>query len=504
MMHTLKKSHIFTALLAVLLVGFYTFEFSSGEASLIQMPDFVSNTDISPASQKPVGTLADFNDAIVDVATKTRQAVVSIEVTQTVERPQTPMSRFFDIPENYQRQGLGSGVIVSQDGYILTNNHVVAGASSLKVHMQDGSVHEGEIIGRDPRTDIAVVKIDAQNLTALAFGDSEQARVGEMVLAIGSPLNQNLAQSVSMGIISAKERSIGILRETGGYENFIQTDAAINPGNSGGALVNMDGELIGVNSAIASASGGGNDGIGFAVPSNLARYIMESLIEHGEVRRGYLGIQQGGQVDATMARALGLERAQGVIVGSVEEGTPAEEAGLQEGDVVISLNDNPVRDWMSFRSAIGTSQPGDTVILIVNRDGEEMEVEVTLGELPDELQAENMRDQQQQPNSQQQMQQELGFGVDQLTARIAQQLNLPQGTEGVLVSAVRQNGQAAQQGLQRGDVITRVNSQAVTSTSELQEVFRSLQDEGTGYARLRVLRPVQGGSPTVQFIALEL
>ncbi len=502
-MKNTKKSHLLIAILGVLLVGYYTVDLvADNEASVVSLPDFQANTQVASADSQPVGTLSDFNDALVNIARETRQAVVSIEVTQTVERPQTPLSRFFDIPEGeYQRRGIGSGVIVSQDGYILTNNHVIEGASALEVRLPDGAVHEAEIIGTDPRTDIAVVKIDAQNLTALAFGDSDQARVGEMVLAIGSPLDQSLAQSVSMGIISAKNRAIGILRNNLGYENFIQTDAAINPGNSGGALVNMDGQLIGVNSAIASRSGG-NDGIGFAVPSNLAKNIMESLIESGEVRRGYLGIQRGGEVDATMAEALGLDQAQGVIVGSVEPGGPADEAGLQEGDVIVSLNGEPVSNWLGFRSAIGTSKPGDTHTLGIVRNGESMEVEVTLAELPEELRVSTSPDQQQQ--QQESLQQRLGFGLTNLNGDIARQLNLPSGTEGVVVSGVQENSHAGRQGLQKGDVITHISGTAVGSIAEFEEELEALINEGNKVAALRILRPAQDDEPMVQFIALEL
>lgn len=502
-MRTFKKSHLLVALLAVLLLGYFTLDIASNnEASVVSLPDFTSNTQVDPAESKPVGTLKDFNDAIVNIASETRQAVVSIEVTQTVEAPQTPLSRFFDVPEGeFQRRGIGSGVIVSQDGYILTNNHVIDGASTLEVRLPDGSVHEAEIIGTDPRTDIAVVKIDAQNLTALSFGDSDEARVGEMVLAIGSPLDQNLAQSVSMGIISAKNRAIGILRNNAGYENFIQTDAAINPGNSGGALVNMDGQLIGVNSAIASRSGG-NDGIGFAVPSNLARSVMESLIQSGEVRRAHLGIQRGGVVDAAMAKALGLENTRGVIVGNVTEGGPADKAGLQEGDVIVSLNGEPVQNWTRFRTSIATSEPGTEVTLGINRGGESMDVEVTLDELPEDLRASSSPDrQQQQPD----LQERLGFGITNLTADLARRLGMDTGTEGVVVTEVRQNSRSYRQGLRQGDVITHVDRKRVSGVSEFSEQMEQAMESDRDVVLLQVLRRVEGqDEPAVQYIAIEL
>lgn len=489
-----SRNFIYTAVIALVIVlaGMYALDSNSQKASVFSVPDFRGTTDVPASDDQPVGTLKQFNDAIVEIADQTTPTVVTIRVTQTVEAPQNPFSRFFGNPQPQQRQrsGLGSGVIVSSDGYILTNNHVVENANEIMVDLSNGETYEGEIIGRDPQTDIAVVKIDANDLQSIEIGNSDQVRVGEMVLAIGSPLGDHLAHSVSMGIISAKERAIGIIEQGAGYESFLQTDAAINPGNSGGALVNMDGELVGINSAIASRSGG-SDGIGFAVPSNLARNIMESLIQDGKVVRAYLGIL-GGDIDRTLARGLGLDSNQGVIINNVEPDTPAEEAGLREGDVIRTLNGKAIQSYANFRTTIATSNPGDEVTLGILRDGNAMDVEVELGELDREVMASN------QANDED-MEKSLGFRVDELTPDIARQLDLRPGQRGVVVTDVSQGSNAFRQGLRRGMVITRVNKEPVEDVSDFSEQIRDAAEQDNAVVLLQVL--IQGRN---QYIAFEL
>ncbi|GAA5522863.1 Do family serine endopeptidase [Aliifodinibius salicampi] len=495
-MKNIKYSNVLWILAAVLLLGFYTLDLESEKASVFTMPDFSSTTEVPQSNNQNAPTLQDFNDAIVNIADQTNPTVVTVRVTKTVER-QNPFSRFFGNPqgepEQYRRQGLGSGVIVSQDGYILTNNHVVANADEVEVKFYDDTRTTAEVVGTDPQTDIAVLKVDTEDLNVIELGNSEQIRVGEMVLAIGSPLGAELAHSVSMGIVSAKDRHVGILAEQGGYERFIQTDAAINPGNSGGALVNMNGELIGINTAIASRSGG-NDGIGFAVPINIAKSVMESIIEHGHVTRGYLGISMGGEVDATMAKALGLDQPYGVIVGSVEEDGPAKEAGLQEDDVIQAIDGEPIRNWGAFRTEIGTSSPGDEVELTINRDGDTRDITVTLGEMPDEMMANQNR-----PTDRESMDEQLGFSVRNLNSEIARQLQLDPGQEGVVVTEVTRGSNAQQQGLQRGDVIISVDRNPISSVGEFQEAVRSIAEGDDNVVLLQVLR---GGNK--QYIAFEL
>lgn len=497
-MEKIRSSNLLWAFVAVLVVGFYTIDLPTNNASVLSFPGFSPDESVEQSKKAPSKTIGELNDAIVDIADKSKQAVVTVKVTQKVEARPNPLSRFFgnprQQPQEYERRGHGSGVIVSEDGYILTNNHVVENANEIEVTLFNDKSADAEIIGTDPLTDIAVLKIDKSDLNVIKLGSSENLRVGEMVLAIGSPLEANLAHSVSMGIVSAKGRSIGILNQSGGYENFIQTDAAINPGNSGGPLVNMDGELVGVNSAIASRSGG-SDGIGFAVPADIAKRAMKSIIENGRVVRGYLGIQMGGEVDATMARALDLEKAYGVIVGNVQDDGPADKAGLQEDDIILTMNGEPIRSWGSFRTTVATSSPGTEVELGINRDGSEKTVTVTLGELSNDEMAENT-----QQDRSEDLQKKLGFSVEDLTPRIAQELELSQNQDGVVVTQISRQSEARQQGLQRGHVITEVDRQEVSDVRDFNRAINQLVEEGKDVVLLRVLGP-EGNS---QLIAFEL
>jgi len=498
-MKYLNKNLIIIGVLAVILVGFYTIDFNSDQASVITLPDF--NTEVKAAEDTPINSLKDLNDAIVEIADKTNPSVVTVFTTQTVRRPANPFFRFFDSPfdmprdredyREFQRQGLGSGVIASEDGYIITNNHVVDGADEIKVQSYDGTEMDAELVGSDPQTDVAVLKVSADNLPAVSFGNSDELRVGEFVLAIGSPFGQNLAHSVSFGIVSGKGRIIGMAQQTGGYEDFIQTDAAINPGNSGGALINVDGELVGINTAIATRSGG-NQGVGFAIPINLAKNIMNQLIEKGRVSRGYLGIYHGGDVDQTMAKALGLDQNYGVIVGRVDDGTPAEKAGLKEGDVILSLNGKKVSDWLSFRTDIASKRPGSTVTLGIVRDGEEMEIDVTLGELPEEATASA-------DTPDQDLEEQLGFRVRTLTDDIARQLELEPGIEGVVVTNISRGSGAYNQGLREGDVITSVSRNPVSNANEFYEAVQEINEEGKQVVLLQIIR---GGNQ--MFVAFEI
>jgi serine protease Do len=497
-MEKIRSSNLLWAFAAVLIVGFYTVDMPTNNASVLSLPDFSSDKKVTQSEKAPSRTIGELNDAIVEIADKSKQAVVTVKVTQKVEARPSPLSQFFgnprQEPREYQRRGHGSGVIVSKDGYILTNNHVVENASEIEVTLFNDKSADAEIIGTDPLTDIAVIKIDKSDLNVIKLGSSKDLRVGEMVLAIGSPLEANLAHSVSMGIVSAKGRSIGILQQSGGYENFIQTDAAINPGNSGGPLVNMDGELVGVNSAIASRSGG-SDGIGFAVPADIAKRVMKSIIENGRVVRGFLGITSGGEVDATMARALDLEKAYGVIVSTVREDGPADEAGLQEDDIILTINGEPIRSWGSFRTTVATSSPGTEIELGINRGGSEKTVTVTLGELPTDL-ANNSQPQERSED----LQKKLGFSVEDLTPRIAQELELSQNQDGVVVTQISRQSEAFQQGLQRGFVITEVDRQEISNVRDFNRAMNQLVEEDKDVVLLRVITP--GGNS--QLIAFEL
>ncbi len=493
-----NRSYLLIAAAVILVIGFLTIDYKANGAGF-KLPEFTAIQDEKTAEEVPINTLADINEALTDIVDETVPSVVTVRVSETVEVQRSPIPPFFqrffgrrqlpDEPQERVRQGLGSGVIVSEEGYILTNNHVVANADQIIVTLYDGREFTGEVIGRDPLTDIAVVKINAEDLNPIPIGNSDEVQVGEMVLAIGSPLGSNLAHSVSFGIISAKGRTIGLT----GFENFIQTDAAINPGNSGGALVNMSGQLIGINTAIASRTGG-YQGIGFAVPSNLARSIMRSIIDDGEVERGYLGISLGGTVDATMSRALGIDLNYGIIIGNVTEGSPADEAGLQADDIIYAVNNEPLRDFATLRTIVGTSMPGEELRFSILRNGERMEIRVTLGNRAESPIAfeQNRQDQVDDLNEM------LGFSVENLTARIAQQLGLENNQQGVVVTEVSRASDAYRQGLRRRDVITEVSNQPVENISEFVDIIREIEGEN----QVVLLQILRAGNR--QFIAFEM
>ena len=340
-----------------------------------------------PATSNNTGGGVASPTSFADVVARVAPAVVTIHSARRARAPRQhpffddPRFReFFGLPRTPQREapavrGLGSGVIVSNEGYVLTNHHVIDGAEEVTVELTDHRTYSARLVGSDPPSDLAVLKIDENNLPVLPMGNSDQARVGDMVLAIGNPLG--LEQTVTAGIISAKGRSTGL--SDGSFEDFLQTDAPINQGNSGGALVSATGELIGINSQILSPTGG-NIGIGFAIPVNMARNVMDQLIRDGTVRRGSLGVTIQSLTPEAVSR-LGLQTARGALVTSVISGGPAERAGVRANDVIIGLNGNPVDDPNALRNAVASTQPGTQVELTVWRNGGEQRLRVTLGEL---------------------------------------------------------------------------------------------------------------------------
>jgi len=339
-----------------------------------------ANHTTSNPSTMPVASYA-------DVVSTAAPAVVTIHTEMRVRQPQQfpfmndPFFRqFFGDRGSQQpqtqpkREALGSGVIVTQDGYILTNHHVIDGADQISVDLNDGRSMQAKLVGTDPPSDLAVLKIDASNLPTLVLGNSDNTRIGDVVLAIGNPLG--VGQTVTMGIISAKGRQTGL--SNGSFEDFLQTDAPINQGNSGGALVSTNRELIGINSQILSPSGG-SIGLGFAIPSNMARTVMEQLINHGKVRRGQLGVV-ALKIPSEEASQLGVKQGPGVVVYDVQAGSGADRAGLRKGDVITALNGTQVNDPNSFRNLIAATAPGTEVTLTVKRNGSESQVRATLGE----------------------------------------------------------------------------------------------------------------------------
>ncbi|HEY0966363.1 MAG TPA: Do family serine endopeptidase [Opitutaceae bacterium] len=396
-----------------------------------------------------------------DVVEPVQKTVVSVYSTKIV-RQRMQMNPFFRElfgdqapPERESREeGLGSGVIVTADGYIITNNHVVEGADELNVSLSDDREFKAKVIGADPKTDIAIIKIEAEDLPTATLADSDRIRVGDVVFAVGNPLG--IGQTVTMGIVSAKGRSVGILDDVQGYEDFIQTDAAINQGNSGGALVDAAGRLVGINSAILSTSRG-NIGIGFAVPVNLAASIMRSLIETGTVSRGQLGVQVD-PLTPELAEALGIKKdTRGVMIVEVVPDSAAEAAGLERSDVIVSVNDRPVTSSNDIRLLISQLPPGTEVRLAVIREGDERVVKATLGAVPGEAAAQN----------------ELleGITVDPLSDDLRRQLGIPRNISGVAVSSVDADSPYASTFVE-GMVVLEINRKPVTDAATARTLLR--------------------------------
>jgi len=367
------------------------------------------------------------------------------------------------MPREQRERSLGSGVIVNADGYILTNSHVVAGADEITISLGDKREFKGRVVGTDPKTDVAVVKIEAKGLPVLAFGDSSKVQVGEFALAVGNPFG--VGQTLTMGIISATGRR-GLDIED--YEDFIQTDAAVNSGNSGGALVNVRGELIGINTAIVSGGTGGNQGVGFAVPVNMARGVMDEILKHGKVTRGWLGVAIQ-PVSPEIAKAFGLTgEPRGALVADVTPHSPAERSGINKGDIILNLNGVPVSDSQELRLKISMMAPGTTVNLKLLRDRQERDIAVTLAESSTKAESEVNPAGNAIPGTR------LGISVEQLTPQIARQLNLPSEIKGVVVTDVTP-GSPADERVQRGDVIQEVDRKPIMTVDQFQ---RAIQQAG--------------------------
>jgi Do/DeqQ family serine protease len=443
-------------------------------------------------AQKPTTIahpLAAGRDSYADVVDIVSPAVVTVHATGKARASQTQ----FQVPDDFfeqffGRQGqrspfdtprgrqprvsaLGSGVVVTGDGYILTNNHVIDGADEVSVDFTDGRTFTAKIVGTDKPSDLALLKIEGSNFHSLTLGDSDAVKVGDVVLAVGNPLN--VGQTVTMGIISAKGRSTGV--GNGSYEDFLQTDAPINHGNSGGALVNMKGELIGINSQILSNSDG-NIGIGFAIPANMARHVMTDLRTKGKVTRAQLGVTVQ-TISPDMADALGLKDSRGVVVSSVGEGSAAEKAGVKRGDVIKSLNGEEVHDINSLRNRIAQSDPGSTAELKIVRDGAEKQLNVKLEAVDGRTAALNGNEGNGETDSSRKDDRAaLGVTVAPLTPELANQLDLDGDTKGVVVRDVDPDGRSADV-LRSGDVIKEVNRRPVDSVDALRSALNQTADK---------------------------
>ncbi|MDF1613415.1 DegQ family serine endoprotease [Desulfurivibrio dismutans] len=425
--------------------------------------------------------------SFADLAEKLGPSVVNIYTTQTVQAPSSPhhfffegeelpelFRRFFDSPSPHsrpprgtppremQRTSLGSGVIISPDGYIVTNNHVVENADSINIRLTNFEEYDAEVVGRDPKTDLALLKIEAKSaLPAVKMGDSDALRVGDWVIAIGNPFG--FEQTVTAGIVSGKGRSLG----SGPYENFIQTDASINPGNSGGPLFNLQGEMVGINTAIYSR-GGGNIGIGFAIPVNMAKNIIDQIREHGTVTRGWLGVLIQ-HVTPELARQFQLDRPIGALVGEVSPESPAAEAGMRPGDVIVEYDGKKITQMSMVPTLVSQTPVGQEVLVKVIRRGQEQDLLVTIGKLDED-------DQLPVPRTQE-AEEKLGLGAQELTEEVARSLGLKDPI-GVLISHVEPGSPAQRAGLRRGEVIVEVNQQPVGNLAEYGEMMEQALEKG--------------------------
>ena len=454
--------------------------------------------------QEPV-TAGNFNPntAFVEVVKKVKPSIVTIYTTKNVRIPDNPWHRFFrewgfetpnnTEPQEYQQGGLGSGIIISEDGYILTNHHVIKDVDELTIKLVDEQEFKAKVIGTDPLTEIALVKIDASHLSPAVLGNSETLQIGEWVLAIGSPLELNF--TVTAGIVSALSRDINIIRDNPGYqiENFIQTDAAINPGNSGGALVNYKGEVIGVNTAIASSTGS-YIGYGFAVPINLAKKVVDDFIQFGEVRRGYIGVSIR-QVTQVIAKGVGLDKPRGVFIENVIADKPADRAGIKSGDIILSVEGTEVNKPNQLQAKVGSYKPGDTVSLQVWRDGKEKTFRVTLESLetnsgssssqPGLVSSDNLD--------------ALGLSVGNLTGALRDELDVEAG---VVIRNVKRNSPAYKEGLTVNDIIYEIDGKSIESAEEFTSYLAELQKGDI--IKIQVLRVDRSGRKYDRLVFLQI
>ncbi len=449
----------------------------SEQAATLTFSDQLAHADWTPAEEQAIAGVEATSRAFVAISKEVKPSVVTISSERIIETggsagrhpwggmfPDGFFDRFFQMPDRIPQQGMGSGVIISEDGLVLTNNHVVANADRVRVTLADGRSFEAEVKGADPQSDVAVVQIDASGLPAARLGSSDALRVGEWVLAIGNPFQ--LTQTVTAGIVSAKGRSRVGLAD---YEDFIQTDAAINPGNSGGALVNLRGEVIGINTAIASRSGG-SQGVGFAIPIDMAHKILDSLLEHGRVIRGYLGVSIQN-LDAGLADNYGLDRPRGALVNSVQKGTAAEKAGIEPGDLILELNGKTLADRDDLRLQISGSPPGSEVKLTLLRDGKERKVDVRLGELQgNEIAGTGTKE-----DSSDLSLSKLGFDAEPINRTWSQRYGLEPDTEGLVVIHVEPGTPAADAGIREGDVILEAGRESIDSLSSLRNRLEEVE-----------------------------
>ena len=436
---------------------------------------FIFTTVIITSLFSQNSVVQQFSDAFADVAETAKPAVVTIITDKIMKVPNNDLYFFFNpymdpnSDKEYKTNALGSGVIVdARKGYILTNNHVVEDMDNIKVKLFDKREYKAKIMGTDPKSDLAILKIEADNLRELQLGNSDKLRVGEWVMAVGSPFSENLSHTVTTGIVSAMGRS-NIIRGQS-YEDFIQTDAAINPGNSGGALLNMKGELIGINTAIAT--GGyekGNRGVGFAIPSNMSKRIMSDLIDKGYVTRSWLGVYIQ-PLDADAAKALEMESRDGALITQVVNDSPAAVAGIEEGDVIVKFDNKKISDPSNLRNIVSLMPPGSKSDIVIFRNGNKKILKVTLQELKDGRQVAV------KTSSNTSV---LGLELKEINSALIQKYNLKEDDGKIIVVAVEPGSEAADKGLVEGDVIKRVGTQQVRSLKEFKKKEKASRARGS-------------------------
>ncbi len=472
-MNTFRKFLILVSVSSLLVL--------SGCGSFGIAPQQTAENTIQAPTAPPTVVVDGMRTSYADVVQKTTPAVVSITADRkaTEQNISSPFGDMFPgmpemrTPQQQQprlERGLGSGVVVSADGTILTNHHVVEGAEKIQVEMNDGKNYDAKIVGSDPPSDLAVIKIEAQNLPFLNLGNSDNVNVGDIILAIGNPLG--VGQTVTAGIVSAKGRRTGLSDGTS-FQDFLQIDAPINPGNSGGALVNLTGELIGINSQILSrGSSGGNIGIGFSIPSNMAKTVMEQLLKDGTVHRGQLGVGIQ-QLSKDLIDGLGLPaETEGVLVGGVNPGSAADKAGFKRGDVITKINGDKVEDPNVLRNKVAGTMPGTEIKVTVLRDKQEQELTAKLDEL--KVEGEKPTDSENGSGDNNPAKEgKLGINLEPLTPELANRLQIPTDTKGLIITDIDPNGSAAAAGLTKGDVIVEIDRKPVQTLEDARNIIDS-------------------------------
>ncbi len=470
----MKKISIFFLIIIALVAGYIIGNRIDILSTKSSSPPYTYNLqlpkELSGESAAFSGIVHVISPLVVNISTS--KTVVNKDSSSDPHSFGGPFSDFFEynLPKKWKEQSLGSGVVVSSDGYIITNNHVVEKSDEIKVTLYDQQDYKGIIIGTDPKTDIAVIKISAKNLPSIKWGNSDNLQVGEFVLAFGNPYS--LGHTVTMGIVSALGRAnVGIAD----YEDFIQTDAAINPGNSGGPLVNIKGELVGINTAIFSRTGG-YQGIGFAVPSNMAKSVMTQLINEGKVTRGWLGVTIQN-LTPELAREFGLKETTGALVTDIFKGSPAQKADIKRGDVILEVNDKKTRNVESLRNIVAQSKVGSKIKLKILRDSNTLIVNIDVTEFPQDM-AQAAPD---EPSDDLLTKEKAltGLSVMELTRDIAKQLGLSNNEKGVVIVKVDHGSSAEDSGLKKGDVIQEINKKKIKDLNDFNKILPGIKEGDT-------------------------